>query len=164
MVKVKCLMSHLIALALMACHSPPVLDDAEANALNGMPDTVEAARSDILPQFERTAPSRGHLSYSWDGRKVVATLVAAGQPNGAATPADCAVQISGVLAPDDRVRGHVVPYGDVAAVDMGPAPLKVDLQIGAEGVMVIDHGAASRLCGMGSQIEGFYRRMDTPAR
>lgn len=153
----------LSALILIACHSPPTSDDTD-NAQEVMPDTVEAVRSAMRPQFERTAPSRGHLSYSRDGRKVVTTLVAAGQPAGAATPADCAVQIRGVQGHDDRVRGHVVPYGDVTAADIGPAPLRVDLQIGPEGVMVTDHGAASRLCGMGSQIEGFYRRLDTPAR
>lgn len=154
----------LAAFALMACHSPPVLDEADAASPETMPATVEAVRSSIQPQFERTAPSRGHLSYRREGRRVISTLVAAGQPNGPATPADCAVKIRGIQGNDDQVRGHVVPYGDVTATDIGPAPLKVDLKIGPEGVMVTDHGAASRLCGMGSQIEGFYRRLETSER
>lgn len=152
----------LPVLVLAACEQPPAVEEAVAAAPTSMPTTVQAIEEELVPQFERAVPSKGVLSYSRDGTRVSVMLVAGGQPNGAATPADCAVHIRGVQGADDRIRGHVVPYGEVTAEDIGPAPLKVDLQIGPEGVMVTDHGAASRLCGMGSQIEGFYRRLDTP--
>ena len=121
---------------------------------------------DAAALFERTDPSRGTLVLEETGEKFVLTLVAGGRPSGAATAADCAVTIAGPQDLDGVVRGRVVPssgaYGDMTADDIGPTPLKVDVMIGPEGAFVTDHGAAAKLCGMGSQLDGFYKRQDMP--
>lgn len=120
---------------------------------------------DAEARFERTDPSKGTLLLEETGEKFVLTLVAGGRPSGAATAADCAVTIEGPQDLEGVVRGHIVPsngaYGDMTADDIGPTPLKVDVMIGPEGAFVTDHGAAAKLCGMGSQLDGFYKRLDT---
>lgn len=125
-----------------------------------------AATGDAAARFERTDPSRGTLVLEETGEKFVLTLVAGGRPSGAATAADCAVTIAGPQDLDGVVRGRVVPssgaYGDMTADDIGPTALKVDVMIGPEGAFVTDHGAAAKLCGMGSQLDGFYKRQDMP--
>ena len=117
-------------------------------------------------RFERTDPSRGTLVLEQTGEVFVLNLVAGGRPAGAATAADCAVTLEGPQDLDGVVHARVVPssgaYGDMTADDIGPKPLNVDVMIGPEGAFVTDHGAAAKLCGMGSQLDGFYRRLDTP--
>jgi len=121
---------------------------------------------DRAARFERTDPSNGTLVLEETGDTFVLSLVAGGRPSGAATAADCAVTIEGPQDLEGVVRGRVVPssgaYGDMTADDIGPNPLKIDVMIGPEGAFVTDHGAAAKLCGMGSQLDGFYKRLDTP--
>lgn len=127
---------------------------------------ANAATGDVAAQFERAEPSGGSLTLEETGDIFVLNLVAGGVPAGAATAADCAVTIAGPQDSEGVVRGRVVPssgaYGDMTAADIGPTPLKVDVMIGPEGAFVTDHGAAAKLCGMGSQLDGFYKRLDTP--
>lgn len=124
-----------------------------------------SAAGDAAAQFERTEPSKGTLVLEETGDTFVLNLVAGGLPAGAATAADCAVTIAGPQDIEGMVRGRVVPssgaYGDMTAADIGPTPLKIDVMIGPEGAFVTDHGAAAKLCGMGSQLDGFYKRLDT---
>lgn len=129
-------------------------------------EAKHAASDGVTARFERTDPSRGTLVLEETGATFVLNLVAGGRPSGAATAADCAVTIAGPQDNEGVVRGHVVPssgaYGDMTADDIGPTPLKVDVMIGPEGAFVTDHGAAAKLCGMGSQLDGFYKRQDMP--
>ena len=120
----------------------------------------------LAPEFQRSEPSNGVIGYSRDGETVKLTFLVGGNPNGAATAADCMLQIEGPQGQDDVVRGVVVPsaaaLGDITKDDIGPDPVKVDVLIGPEGAMVTDHGAARKLCAMGVQLDGFYKRISTP--
>lgn len=163
------------ALAIVAC-SPA--DRAEED-----PATAPAASSEVavvpeansystptierlIPEFQRTEPSNGVIGYSREGETVTLTFLVGGNPNGAATAADCMLQIKGPQGQDDVVRGLVVPsvtsQGEISKGDIGTRPIKVDVLIGPEGAMVTDHGAASKLCAMGVQLDGFYKRIATP--
>lgn len=137
---------------------------ADKGAEQDRPATVNTA--DISAHFERTEPSLGTLVLEETGETFVLNLVAGGLPSGAATAADCAVTIAGPQDREGVVRGRVVPssgaYGDMTADDIGLNPLNIDVMIGPEGAFVIDHGAAAKLCGVGSQLSGFYKRLDTP--
>ena len=139
---------------------------AAVGAQDAASEVKAAAPDDTSARFERTDPSRGTLVLEATGEKFVLTLVAGGRPSGAATAADCAVTIAGPQDSEGVVSGRVVPssgaYGDMTADDIGPTPLKVDVMIGPEGAFVTDHGAAAKLCGMGSQLDGFYKRQDMP--
>lgn len=124
------------------------------------------ATSGSIALFERSEPSPGTLTLEKTGQPMVFRLVAGGIPAGAATAADCALSIEGAQDIDGVVHGHVVPSrhadSDITAADIGPNPPKVDIAIGPEGAFITDHGAAARLCGMGSLLDGFYKRLDTP--
>lgn len=139
---------------------------AVVNSQDVASETKPAAPDDVAARFERTDPSGGTLVLEETGATFVLNLVAGGRPSGAATAADCAVTITGPQDNEGVVRGRVVPssgaYGDMTVDDIGPTPLMVDVMIGPEGAFVTDHGAAAKLCGMGSQLDGFYKRLDMP--
>lgn len=143
---------------------PVVATDAVAPQEEAVYSTPTISR--LAPEFQRTEPSNGVIGYSKEGETVILTFLVGGNPNGAATAADCSLQIRGPQGQDDVVRGVVVPsvtsHGDITKDDIGPDPIKVDVLIGPEGAMVIDHGAARKLCAMGIQLDGFYKRISTP--
>lgn len=120
----------------------------------------------LAPEFQRTEPSNGVIGYGREGDIVTLTFLVGGNPAGAATAADCMLQVQGPQGQDDVVRGLVVPsvasHGVVTKDDIGPDPIKVDVMIGPEGAQVTDHGAALKLCAMGVQLDGFYKRISTP--
>lgn len=158
--------------ALAACSEAPAQQSPSPEVVDivaeqvDTPVTATPTIDSIVPMFERSQPSSGTIGLSQEGDTFILNIVAGGIPNGAATAADCAVQVRGKQGNDDVVRAEVVPSvtsrGEVTAADIGDAPLKVDVMIGPEGAMVTDHGAANTLCGMGSDLNGFYKRLDTP--
>ena len=157
------------ALAMAAC-SPAQTDKSEpaaapvAQAPQSQPATPTLEW--LEPDFQRTEPSNAAINYGREGDVVTLTFLVGGNPAGAATAADCMLQIKGPQGQDDVVRGIVVPSvtstGQITTDDIGPDPLKVDVMIGPEGAQVTDHGAASKLCAMGVQLAGFYKRISTP--
>ncbi len=163
------------ALAMVACSPEDRAEDAPATASAVSYEAAAAPEANsystptierLVPEFQRTEPSNGVISYSREGETVTLTFLVGGAPNGAATAADCMMQIKGPQGQDDVVRGIVVPsvtsMGEITRDDIGPKPIKVDVLIGPEGVIVTDHGAASKLCAMGVQLDGFYKRISTP--
>lgn len=120
----------------------------------------------LVPDFQRTEPANGVIAYSREGDIVSLTFLVGGNPRGAATALDCMLQIKGPQGHDDVVRGVVVPsvtsHGDITKEDIGPDPVKVDVMVGPEGVIVTDHGAALKFCAMGVQLDGFYKSLSTP--
>ena len=128
--------------------------------------SAPAASTGHIALFERSEPSLGTLALEKTGQPMVFRLVAGGIPAGAATAADCAVNIEGSQDSDGVVRGYVVPSShadnDITAADIGPIPPRLDIAIGPEGAFITDHGAATRFCGLGSLLDGFYKRLDTP--
>ena len=118
---------------------------------------------DAKTMFERTSPSLAKMTYEREGNMVVMTITASGIPNGASTAADCAIMIRGLQGGDDVVRGEVVPWfsstTQVTSADIGPDAIRVDVLVGPEGARVTDHGAAAKLCGLGSQLDGLYQRV-----
>ena len=147
------------ALALLAIASWP--NDATAQQAS-----PPAASTGNIALFERSEPSLGTLTLEKTGQPMVFRLVAGGIPAGAATAADCALSIEGNQDIDGVVHGHVVPSNhadnDITAADIGPTPPKLDIAIGPEGAFITDHGAAARFCGMGSLLDGFYKRLNSP--
>lgn len=142
---------------------------AEVNATQPVNPSSPVATPTIqqfVPEFTRTEPSNGMIAYNREGGTVTLTFLVGGNPDGAATAADCMVQIKGQQGQDDVVRGVVVPSvtstGEITEDDIGRDPVKVDVMIGPEGAQVTDHGAASKLCGLGAQLDGFYRRVSSP--
>lgn len=163
------------ALAMAACSPAESANETPVAAPVGSTDEVRAQEGAtapvptierLVPEFQRTAPSTGAIGYSREGDVVTLTFVVGGNPNGAATAADCMLQIKGPQGQDDVVRGNVVPsvtsLGEVTQDDIGSDPIKVDVMIGPEGAMVTDHGAARKLCAMGVQLDGFYKRISAP--
>ena len=122
-----------------------------------------AVQTGAKPIFERTSPSLARMTYEREGDMVVLTIIAGGIPNGASTAADCAIRIRGLQGGDDVVRGEVVPWDSgttrVTTDDIGPDAIRVDVAIGPDGARVTDYGAAAKLCGMGSQLDGLYQRL-----
>ncbi|MBF0679765.1 MAG: hypothetical protein IR164_12605 [Devosia sp.] len=117
--------------------------------------------------FERNDPAFATLSLSREGDVWRLAFRAAGLPNGAATAADCEIVAHGAQDADDLITASVIPFeGELTSVtadDIGTEPLIIKIQMGPEGAFITDAGAAARLCGMGSDIDGFYSRIDTPA-
>ncbi|MHC3127346.1 hypothetical protein OB03_08625 [Brevundimonas sp. GN22] len=159
--------------ALAACSQPDVPNEAPAppaEAAIAQTVSVEPTASPtiqrLVPEFKRTEPSNGVIGYGRDGDTVTLTFLVGGNPDGAATAADCILQVRGPQGHDSVVRGIVVPSvtstGAITKDDIGPDPLQVDVMIGPEGAQVTDHGAASKLCGMGVHVDGFYKRVSTP--
>jgi hypothetical protein len=87
-------------------------------------------------------------------------------PNGPATAADCELQAVGLQDREDVIAARVVPFeGElnvITAADIGADAPVIQVRMGPEGAFVQDGGAAARFCGMGSDIDGFYRRTGSP--
>lgn len=132
------------ALGLLAC-SPSLAQDV----------SVDAA-------FEREEPASALMTLSRDGEAWRVGFRAGGLPNGAATAADCELQAVGPQDGEDVITARIVPFeGDIntiLATDIGADASVITVRVGPEGAFVSDDGAAARFCGLGSDIEGFYRR------
>ncbi|MNS82440.1 hypothetical protein D3C72_1161860 [compost metagenome] len=67
---------------------------------------------------------------------------------------------------EDVIAARLVPFegelNTISAVDIGANAPVIQVRVGPEGVFVHDSGAAGRLCAMGSDIDGFYRRTGSP--
>lgn len=138
--------------------SPP----AAAQPASPAPRANSAAPDAV---FERTSPSRASMDLTRTGETWRVAFRAGGVPNGAATAADCEIQAVGPQDNnDDVIAARVVPFegelNTVTAADIGAKPLIIQVLVGPEGVIVTDKGAAAHLCGLGSDIDGFYRRTD----
>jgi hypothetical protein len=94
------------------------------------------------------------------------TFRAGGVPNGPATAADCELQAVGPQDSEDVIAARLVPFegelNTISAIDIGAEAQVIQVRVGPEGVFVHDSGAAVRFCGMGSDIDGFYRRTGAP--
>lgn len=132
---------------------------AQAEASKARADAFDA-------HFERSEPAKASLSLRREGAVWRVALRAGGVPNGAATAADCELQALGPQDAEDVITARVVPFeGDlnaISAADIGSVAPTLQVRVGPEGLFVEDGGAAARFCGMGSDIDGFYRRLDTP--
>lgn len=163
-------------LGLTACTQSPAQGapaDAAAEAQSATPAAIEAAppapaqattAKAAAPDavFERDKPAKATMSLTREGENWRVAFQAGGVPNGGATAADCELQAVGPQDINDAIAARVVPFeGDlntVTASDIGATPLVIQVRVGPEGVIVRDSGAAAKLCGLGSDIDGFYRR------
>lgn len=127
-----------------------------AHAGNASPDAI----------LERWDPASATLSLTREGDDWRLRFRAAGLPNGAATAVDCEIEAVGTLDRDDIIAARVVPFEgeltSVTASDIGTKDLIIHVQLGPEGAIATDSGAALHLCALGSDIDGFYRDTDTP--
>lgn len=163
-------------LGLSACNPAP---KAEASPEPVQPETqtsVEAAAPAPAPTsaaapsegagFTRADPALGSLTLRREGELWRVSLRAGGLPRGGATAADCELQAVGPQDANDLIKAQVVPFtgalNDLTPADIGAQPPVIEVQVGPEGAFVKDAGAAARFCGLGSDIDGFYRRTDTP--
>ena len=129
---------------------------AAAPSLAKAPDAV----------FERDEPAQANMALTKEGAVWRVSFRAGGVPNGAATAADCELQAVGPQDADDVIAARLVPFEDelnaITAADIGANAPVIQVRVGPEGVFVEDGGAAGRFCGLGSDIDGFYRRMGGP--
>ncbi|WP_292227741.1 hypothetical protein [Brevundimonas sp.] len=166
----------LVLLTAAACSQSPA-ESASAEAATA-PTAPEAASPPAAAQpaspapransaapdavFERTSPARASMDLTRAGENWRVAFRAGGVPNGAATAADCEIQAIGPQDNDDVIAARVVPFegelNTVTAADIGAKPPIIQVRVGPEGVIVTDAGAAAHLCGLGSDIDGFYRR------
>lgn len=113
--------------------------------------------------FERDEPARASLALTGEGAAWRIAFRAGGVPNGAATAADCELQAFGPQDADGVIAARLVPFeGElnvITAADIGATAPVIQVRVGPEGVFVEDSGAAGRFCGLGSDIDGFYRRI-----
>lgn len=128
-----------------------------------------SSQAETLPVdavFERDEPASALMTLTREGEAWRIAFRAAGLPNGAATAADCEVEAVGPQDAEDVIIARVVPFdgelNSISAADIGTDVPVIRAHVGPEGVIVSDSGAAARLCGLGSDIDGFYRRTDTP--
>lgn len=169
------LIATVSVLCLIGCNQPPA-QGAPVDAVEA-PATKPAAPAATPPQaqprvvatgaeFKRADPASATLILSEEGEVWRVAIRAGGVPNGGATAADCEVQAVGAQNADDVIAARVVPFNgelnEVTATDIGANAPVVQVRVGPEGVIVHDGGAAARLCGVGSDIGGFYRRTETP--
>ena len=113
-------------------------------------------------EFERSEPAAGLMTLTEEGEAWRVTFQAGGIPNGDATAADCELEAVGPKDMDDVIAARLVPFeGEInmlTEADIGPDAPVIEVRIGPEGAFVTDSGAAARHCGMGSDIDGFYKR------
>ena len=118
-------------------------------------------------EFTRASPSHAvmELTRQGDGQWRVA-FSAGGVPNGAATAADCELQAVGPQDHYDVISAKPTPFtsdqGGLTSADIGAEPPAIQVRVGPEGAFVSDTGAAARYCAIGSDIDGFYKRVETP--
>jgi len=163
------------ALALGACNpvsSESVSGDDVAppapEAESAQPATTVEAPTSQSPDaaFTRDDPSGAVLGLTREGGGWRVAIRAGGVPNGAATAGDCEIEAVGLQDADDVINAKPVPFnsdlGGMTAADIGAEPPVMQVRVGPEGVFVADGGAASRYCPMGSDVDGFYKRVETP--
>ena len=163
-----------VGLFSLAGCSPSSAESASTNATEASqppaPATSQNAKPNAKPTkdapdalFERIEPAKATLALNREGSVWRVSLRAGGVPNGAATAADCELQAVGPQDLDGVIAARVVPFegemNDVTAADLGANPPVIQVRVGPEGIFVEDGGAAGRFCGMGSDIDGFYRRL-----
>lgn len=116
--------------------------------------------------FTRDDPSGAVLGLTREGGGWRVAIRAGGVPNGAATAGDCEIEAVGLQDADDVINARPVPFnsdlGGMTAADIGAEPPVIEVRVGPEGVFVADGGAASRYCPIGSDVDGFYKRVETP--
>ncbi|WP_292032373.1 MULTISPECIES: hypothetical protein [unclassified Brevundimonas] len=153
---------RLLSIAAVGLFCLSVFNPASASA----DATGPGGTAEPVARFERDKPAKANLSLRREGAGWRVALRAGGVPNGAATAADCELQAVGPQDADDVIIAHVAPFeGDlntISAADIGAVAPVLQVRVGPEGVFVEDGGAAARFCGMGSDVNGFYRRLDTP--
>lgn len=115
--------------------------------------------------FEREEPAAATLSLTREGDEWRIALRAGGLPNGDATAADCELEAVGPQDADDVIAARIVPFvgelNELTEADIGADAPVIEVRVGPEGAFVSDSDAAARYCGLGSDIDGFYRRTDT---
>jgi hypothetical protein len=128
----------------------------KATAKSKVPDAV----------FERDEPAMARMALTRTGAAWRIVFRAGGVPNGAATAADCELQAVGQQDADGVIAARLVPFeGElnvITAADIGAGSPVVQVRVGPEGAFVEDRGATARFCALGSDIDGFYRRMGEP--
>ena len=116
--------------------------------------------------FVRDEPAAATMTLDGEGEVWRVTFRAGGVPNGPATAADCEIQAIGPQNAEDVIAARVVPFegelNTISAVDIGANAPVIQVRVGPEGVFVHDSAVAVRFCGMGSDIDGFYRRTGAP--
>jgi len=128
-------------------------------------DPSWAKSKDVGAIFERTEPSQATLTLTEEGDAWRVTFRAGGIPDGATTSADCELEAVGPQDVDGAISAQVVPFdgefNTIGAESIGEGDATIEVSVGPEGAFVTDSGAATRYCGFGSYIDGFYRRADT---
>lgn len=116
--------------------------------------------------FERDEPSSALMTLTREGEAWRIVLQAGGIPNGDATAADCELVAVGPQDGEGIIAARLVPFegelNTITAADIGAHAPVIEVNVGPEGAFISDDGAAARFCGLGSDIEGFYRRADSP--
>nr|WP_314433914.1 hypothetical protein [uncultured Brevundimonas sp.] len=166
----------VVLLTAAACSQSPAegapIDDPVAPAfaetapapVPAQPTPLKAAAKQAKPValFERSEPTRASMELMPEGGLLRVVFRAAPPRNSALTPGDCELQAVGSQDADDVITARLVPFdGDqnvLTAADIGPNPPIIQVRVGPEGIFVTDSDAASRFCGLGSDIDGFYRR------
>jgi UDP:flavonoid glycosyltransferase YjiC (YdhE family) len=163
----------IVLLGLTACspspdsapNEKPVVEASQA-APRVMTDTAPASASDADALFKRDEPADATMTLNRESAGWRVAFRAGGVPNGAATAADCELQAVGLQDREDVIAARVVPFeGElnvITAADIGADAPVIQVRMGPEGAFVQDGGAAARFCGMGSDIDGFYRRTGSP--
>jgi hypothetical protein len=143
-----------------------ILSIVFAAILGIMSSSPSAAKSkDVGALFERTEPALGTMTLSEEGDGWRIALRVVGIPNGAATAADCELEAVGPQDRDGVISARVVPFegelNSISAEDIRGDDPAIEVSVGPEGAFVTDNGTSTRYCGFGSDIDGFYRRVDT---
>ena len=158
-----------LAAALMACGPAPAEAPAAAPKAEDVAATAPAttlAAAERSADFRRSDPAQADLKLIEEGAEWRVLIRAGGVPNGGATAADCELQARGAQDRDDVIHAKLTPFegevNELTAADIGADAPVVTVRVGPEGAFVEDSTAASRFCGMGSDISGFYSRTQTP--
>ena len=129
---------------------------------DSMPEKATAKSKAPDAVFERDEPAVARMALTRAGAAWRIVFRAGGVPNGAATAADCELQAVGPQDADGVIAARLVPFegelNTITAADIGASAPVIQVRVGPEGVFVEGGGAAARFCGLGSDIDGFYRR------
>jgi hypothetical protein len=112
--------------------------------------------------FQRTEPANAVLALTREDGEWFVYIRAGGLPNGAATAVDCELGARGMQNDEGVISARLVPFeGELTSqteADLVAVDVVIEVAVGPEGAFVVDGGASLRLCGMGSDIDGFYAR------
>lgn len=156
------LLSFVILLTAGGCQAPVTQRQVET-----APSTTPATQpqdADLVGRYVRREPANGTLTLARepDGLWRISVL-AAGLPNGASTAADCELQAVGPLV-SDRIVARLVAFtgqiGDLSVDEIGDPPGTLTLTLSSDGATLAEENASGRLCGMGSDLTGFYAPTD----